>query len=381
MVKVMGITKRLTLQNIFIFLFFAIFPFGQIIRVGVLHPLDTVAFIGGFIALALNYKKPALFKFLENFLVVLFFGWIFSFFIFESTEILYGFLYLLRLAAYFYFFLYIYNFVKKSDKNKQLVLNSLLLISVVSAFFGWIQFFWVPDIKPFFTYGWDEHLFRLVGTFLDPTYLGLIIVFGLLLAIDKKIKTLFIFLFVSLAFTYSRASYLAFLAGAGYLAFASGKLGRWVLILASLIIIVLALPTSKNHSIEITRMFSVVARVENYKTTLGIFKESPIFGVGFNNLCLAYNRFVGYQSVSSHACSGSDSSILFLLATGGIAGLFSFLLIARVTWRFTKSKVFRSVLVALIVHSLFSNSLFYPWILSFVLVLLAMFLGDEMKGE
>lgn len=375
----MGIAKRLTLQNIFIFLFLVIFPFGQIIRIQILHPLDIIAILGGSVALVLRYKKPIIFKFLENFLVVLIFGWIFSFFIFDSSGVLYGLLYLLRLAAYFYFFLYVYNFVHKSVQNKNLVVDSLLVVALVSALFGWIQFFWIPDIKPFFTYGWDEHLFRLVGTFFDPSYLGMIIVFGLMLAIERKKKLAVIFLFLSLAFTYSRASYLAFLVGAGYLAFVSGKLTKWFLTFAALVVVVMALPTSKNHSIEFTRTFSAVARIENYKTTLEIFKKSPIFGVGYNNLCLAYNKYVGYQSVSSHACSGSDSSIVFLLATSGLAGLFSFLLIVRVMWRFTKSRLLKSSLLALFVHSLFSNSVFYPWILSFVLILQSVYLGNEMK--
>jgi hypothetical protein len=141
------------------------------------------------------------------------FSFIFSVFIFRSASLLYGLFYLLRLSAYFYFLLYVWNFAKSGLKNRKLLLDCLLGVSVLSAIFGWVQYFSFPDIKPFFVWGWDMHLFRLVGTFLDPTFLGLIIVFGLMLSITRFIDKrgwknglVTIFLLVSLAFTYSRAS-------------------------------------------------------------------------------------------------------------------------------------------------------------------------------
>ena len=262
-----------------------------------------------------------------------------------------------------------------------------MTISVVSAIFGWIQFLAIPDIKPFFVYGWDMHLFRLVGTFLDPTFLGLIIVFGLLLSIylwtkeKSKGKALTIgFLLVSLAFTYSRASYLAFVAGILLYIYFDKRFKKLLLLVLTLIIGAFLLPTARNHSIELFRTFSSLARIQNYKNTLQVFGKSPVFGIGFNNMCLANNEFVAVQSFESHACSGSDSSLLMVLATTGITGLIVFLsaIIKIIKLLFKKPgfEIIYSCFLALFVHSLFSNSLFYPWVMGYLAVLPATFLKD-----
>lgn len=376
----MEFAKRLSKENIFIFLFLLAFPFGQIIKVGNLNPIDAVVFFGAITAVVSGYKRPHIFTYFNNFIFVALATWIFSFFVFYSSSVIYGLFYLARLASYFYFLLYLLNFVSLNPKHKGILKNSLLAVSVTSAIFGWIQFFWIPDIKPFFTYGWDEHLFRLVGTFLDPTFLGLIIVLGLLIAFSKKKRLISLFLFVSLAFTYSRASYLALFVGLAYLAFVKKRILTFAVPFIALIIIALALPTSKNHSIEFFRTFSAIARVENYKTTLEIIKKSPIFGIGYNNMCLAYNKFVGYQSLSSHACSGSDSSVLLITATMGLSGLFSFLTLANILWKNLEDLTAKAMMISLATHSLFSNSLFYPWVLGFLICYLSIYLGNKVKS-
>ena len=388
----MDISKRLNFNNVFIFLFLILFPFGQIIRFKIqlmglsipVLPIDLVAGVGAFWGILNKYKKPEVFKYFYNFLFVALFTYLFSFAFFEPTKILYGLFYLIRLWAYIYFFIYVYNFANLK-KNSELLLNSLLSLSLVSSLFGWIQFFKFPDIKPFFVYGWDEHLFRLVGTFLDPTYLALVIVFGLLITIHRYIvikKKIYYFiagfLLVSLAFTYSRAGYLAFLISSAYLLYAKNKIGYIlypILILAGLIFI---LPTSKNPTISFFRSFSAIARVENYKETLKIFTKSPIYGVGYNNLCAARQKFIGYENYSNHACSGSDSSLLFVLASMGLAGLFSFIhLLFGLAKHFRRNILTTSTGIALLIHSLFSNSIFYAFIMGFFLILISIAIKEN----
>lgn len=380
----MEFTKKLNmnkslLSNIFIFLFLIIFPFGQIIRIGIVHPLDVVVGLAGAIAIIYKYPKPDFFKYFENILLVFFFSWIFGSFIFGFPQALYGLLYLIRLSAYFYFFLYVWNFAGRSGQNRKLLLNSLLAVSVASAVFGWIQYFLIPDIKPFFTWNWDMHLFRLVGTFLDPTFLGLIIVLGLMIAIIRKKYLVVLMLLISVAFTYSRASYMALFAGILTIAWHKKFIGKAIaagILFAGLLLL---LPTSRNHSIELFRSFSAIARVENYKTTLELFSASPIFGIGYDNMCIANQKYVGPQSFTSHACSGSDSSILFILATTGVSGLIVFaynmLLISDSLKREPDLLILGSSFSAVLVHSIFSNSLFYPWIMGWLTVLLAVYAG------
>ncbi|KKQ91714.1 MAG: hypothetical protein UT17_C0004G0062 [Candidatus Woesebacteria bacterium GW2011_GWB1_39_10] len=381
-------TKRLNFNNIFIFLFFVIFPFGQIIRIGILHPMDVIVGLGAVHAIIKRFKKPDFFKYIQGLLVVATFSWIFGLFIFKQIEVLYGLLYLLRLVAYSYFLIYVLNFSAGRSKNKKLLVDSLLTVSVVSVIFGWIQFFRFPDIKPFFEWGWDMHLFRLVGTFLDPTFLGLIIVFGLLLLIHRCISSwnfkniLFLmFLLVSLAFTYSRASYLALFVGLTLFIWGKQILKKIIIPSILFVVLVFVLPTTKNHSIQLFRSFSAIAKVENYQSTLAIFSKSPIFGIGYNNMCVAYQKYIGSQTFTSHSCSGSDSSLLFVLTTTGVVGLIVFIysisgigLSVKHTPNFL---VLSSSFLALAVHSLFSNSLFYPWIMGWMVFLLALCVKEK----
>lgn len=358
------------MEQIILFVFLVLFPFGQIIRVGIIQPIDVVAGIGAIYAIVKKLPKPEFFKYLKNFLFIATFSWIFSLVFFKQVTVLYGFLYLLRLVAYFYFFIYVWNFVKNKDKNRKLILNSLLSLSLISGLFGWIQFFVIPDLKPLFVLGWDMHLFRLAGTFLDPTFLGLIIVFGSIIALFKKKYLVLLFFIISLAFTYSRASYLAFVVGIGYLLYTKRKFGYILFPMLILVGLIFILPTQRNHSVEFFRSFSAFARIGDYKQTLEIFRSSPVFGVGYNNLCLAKTKFVGFVNFSSHACSGSDSSLLFILATTGILGLISFAHLMNKVWK-SSDTIFKATSLALLIHSLFSNSMFYPWILGWMIVLLA----------
>ena len=373
------------MNYIFLFLFLILFPFGQIIRIGILHPIDVVVGLAAVYTIITKLKEPKVFEYFKNFLYVAIFTYAFSIFIFWDKNLLIGLLYLLRLIAYFYFLIYVWNFAKTKE-DRSLLINSLLSLSIISSFFGWIQFFWFPSMAPFFTFGWDEHLFRLVGTFLDPTFLGLIIVFGLLITMHRYIvipkKTdlaIILFLLISLAFTYSRGSYLAFFAGSLMLGIFHKKTKQLLLIILGLIVLVFFLPTSRNHSIELLRSFSAIARVENYSETLRVFKTSPILGVGLNNMCLARQKYIGIESFASHACSGSDSSLLLVLATTGIAGLLSFIYLVIKIWKQSGS-LFKILATALFVHSLFSNSLFYPWVLGYVIIIFAVSLRSEIEG-
>lgn len=386
----MAITKRLNFSNVFIFLFLVPFPLGQIIRIGIVQPIDIIVGAAAVYSIIKKLPKPRAFWYMENFLLIAAVSWVFSLILFHQMEVLYGLLYLLRLGAYYYFLIYVWNFAKQRN-NKALLVNSLLIVSAVTAFFGWIQFIWVPSIKPFFAWGWDEHLFRLVGTFLDPTYIGLIIVFGLIISMTAFIETrrkgylfLIIYLLSSLAFTYSRASYLAFLVGAIFIGIYNKRIRIVAFILILLFGLVLLLPTSANHVLTFTRSFSAIARVDNYKNTFLLFSKSPVFGVGYDNLCLAYQKYIGTQSFSSHACSGSDSSLLFVLATTGVMGflvfLFSIIKIASFLITGFETRILISSVAALFVHSIFSNSIFYPWIMGWMIILLSVSLRSKIES-
>ena len=335
------------MEQIILFAFLVLFPFGQIIRLGILHPIDIVVGIGAAYVIIKCLPKPSVFKYFFNFLLIAAFTWVLG-------ATFYGFLYLIRLGAYFYFSVFIFNL-----KNKKTLPSFLIALSLFSALFGWIQYFWFPSFKSFMVWGWDEHLYRIAGTFLDPAFLALILVFGIILS-RKTLITLFLAL--TLAFTYSRAGYLAFTAAMLFQK-------RFLLIFAFLLLI-LFLPRPAGEGVMLERTASIINRFNNYKQTLNIFEKNSLFGVGYNNLCSAKN-----SDFSSHSCFGSDSSLLFILATTGVIGFISFIYLVFGISRYLTSYIFYPTSIALLVHSLFSNSLFYPWVLGWLMILL----GSKIK--
>lgn len=352
------------MEQIILFAFLIFFPFGQIIKIGQINPIDIVVCLGAITAIIKRYQYP---KYFKDFLIAALFGYLLSIFIFKDSQVFVGLLYLVRLTAYFYFFIFACHF-----KNRRLLLNSLLVISFFSALFGWVQYFLYPDLTSLKYLGWDDHLYRLVGTFLDPGFTSLIIVFGGILSFVKKKYLLLGFFTVTLAFTYSRAGYLALVVSLFLASLIFKKFKAFVITLAFFLVVVLLLPKPAGEGVNLARTYSISSRINNYKETFEIFRKSPVFGVGFNNICLARKIYLKEENLSSHSCSGSDSSLLLILATTGILGFIVFVsTFTRILLTLKKgfyTKVFLVVLSAVFVHSFFVNSLFYPWVMGYLAI-------------
>lgn len=262
----------------------------------------------------------------------------------------------MRLVSYAFIAVYVSNFNSDLKANSQ----RLMSVAVISAIFGWLQYLIWPDLTSLKYLGWDDHLLRMVGTFLDPTYLGLILVLGMILAYNKFPRILYFLLF-SLAFTYSRATYLV--AGL-FLLFKKQNIA-----LIFFVMVIMLLPKNIGEGTTLTRTVSGNSKLINYTETVEIFKKSPVFGVGFNNMCAARKLYLNDVNTDSHACNGADSSILFLLATTGIIGFVLFLSFAL---RIANDQLLATSAVVVLLHSTFSNSLFYPHIMFWIFVLVGL---------
>jgi hypothetical protein len=395
----MDITKKINLKYItfilFILLIF-IFPLGQLLRIEKvfvfgkvdIQPIDIVVFLSSLFSIIFNFKKPKLFKSINTFLLYCLFSLLISLSLFSFKEVFIGLLYLIRLGAYLYFIIFIFNLViDKSNIYK--VFDLLIIASLFVAIFGWLQYILYPDLRDLRFLGWDDHLYRLVGTFLDPGFTGEILVLGSLSVLtkyfnEKKKYILFlaIFLSISIAFTYSRAAYLSFLIGFSALIFIlKNKLKSILIMIIMLIGIIFLLPRPSSEGVNLERLYSIYAKVSNYEETFSIIKINPLFGIGFNNICTARIKFLNTDNINSHSCYGSDSSLLLLFATTGITGLILFI---KLIFDIIKSldasiysKVFLASSFAVLVDSLFINSLFYPWILLWLVILLGLSVKKE----
>jgi len=350
-----------------LFAFLILFPFGQIIKIGQINPIDIVVVLGAVTAIIKRYKYPEVFKYVKDFLLVALFGYLLSIFIFKNIQVFVGLFYLIRLTAYFYFFILVRHF-----KDRKLLLNSLLVLSFFSALFGWVQYFFYPDLTSLKYLGWDDHLYRLVGTFLDPGFTGLIIVFGAVLSFVKKKYLLLAFFALTLAFTYSRAGYLALIVSLFSASYLFKKFKAFLIVLIYFLFIIFLLPKPAGEGVNLARTYSISSRINNYKETFEIFKKSPVIGVGFNNICLARKIYLKDIDSASHSCSGSDSSLLLILATTGTLGFLVFVSsVSKILFTLKRgfyTKVFLVLISALFVHSFFVNSLFYPWVMGYLAI-------------
>ena len=382
--------KIFKLTEYLIYVYLILFPFGQLLRIPVkfsnyefaLHPIDLVAFTQAAVIL-INFevvKKDPLYRYFQPFLLTVSFSLLLSFSYFKFSQVFFGSFYFIRFIAYLILSFSVRNLVSQKPRFKKFLFDSLILVSFLIALFGWFQYFFYPDLTLLKDIGWDDHFGRLVGTFLDPGFTGLILVFGFLLILSKLLKLrkismvpLAIFLFLSVTFTYSRASLLALLVSVSYL-FVKKKKYLYILVLFLLLLLTsLFLPRSKGEGVRLERVSSINLRVKNYEETLRIFGKHPLFGVGFNNLCALKLRGQNISLLKYHSCSGSDSSILLILTTTGVVGFIIFLSsIWKIFKILPKSRVATALLacfVALIVHSLFVNSLFYPWVMGYLAIL------------
>ena len=230
-----------------------------------------------------------------------------------------------------------------------------------------MQYLIWPDLRAIKAWGWDDHYYRLVGTFLDPGFTGIIIVLAILMAFVKKRYVWAVALLVGLALTYSRASYLALGAGMGYLFFV-GKQRIWAVgFMIVLISMIPILPRPGGEGVKLTRTASIAQRVENYSEAWQIIKTSPLLGVGFNNLCVA-KEALG-MSVGVNSCGGLDNSLMFVWATMGILGLIIYLGMGFRVWQGSGLLV-RASMIAVLTHSMFHNTLFYLWVVVWMAVLI-----------
>lgn len=293
---------------------------------------------------------------------------------FQLVGIGVGLLYLLR----FYMYVSVFTIVLLSNKSLQYWFTWLYSLGVGYAVLGFLQLLLYPNLRNLTYLGWDPHYLRLFSTLFDPNYVGSILVLclflGLYLITTAKSKLLMVLsqviLLVALLFTYSRSSFIALVMGL-MVYIVLTKRWKYAIFFIFIGLAMLVFPSFGGISTDIGRMWSVTARITNWQEGSNIILNSPIIGYGFNTLrALPRPDAASPYGYISNAAGGIDNSILFILVTTGIIGLVAFanlgihlirsgLIISKLPLK----AVYFSILVALIIHSMFVNTLFYPQIL------------------
>lgn len=268
-------------------------------------------------------------------------------------------LYLIRLTS---LLIIIIAAPKLTIKNDQFL--DLCLISLVA--FGLIQYIVWPDTTFFSASDWDPHLNRLVASFFDPTFTAIIYLLFLLKTILKPTKSFpdyFVaaLTYIAISLTYSRSVFLSLLAVSFFISRKTGKIKIFVFTIILISATLFLLPKKEGEGNRLQRTSTIIAKIENYREGLKLFTKSPIFGTGYNTIGLYRSQI----KPSSHARWGFDGSLLNIAITGGVIGLYLFT--SGLFYRFRQSNlVEQSMLFSLLIHSLFSNSLLFPWVLLYL---------------
>lgn len=263
--------------------------------------------------------------------------------------------YLLRLTAILSFFIFTSpkNILSKNTKN------FFILALIANIIFGLFQYIFWPDLTYFKALNWDDHLYRLVSTFLDPTFTGLIyLLFIIWLFFQKQRNYLLLFIaYLAMALTYSRSTLLSLVIASAFTAISLKNIKIFIITALLVGLTIVTLPRLEGEGTKLERTSSINAKILNYQQAWQTFTKSPLIGHGYNAL-----PYIIDTKPESHSSSGFDGSLMTILATSGIFGFLLFIFGIKNTFlSFDLTK--KTMLIAVLVHSLFANSLLYPWTL------------------
>jgi O-antigen ligase len=390
------------LKVLFVILIF-LFPVAEIGRFqfsnGVAFSINDVFLITVIISwvsyLALNKKQiegNTLRKPLLIFICIAFISLILNVSHLSIVNFFVSFLYLLRWVMYASLFFIVKGFDKKF-KNK--IVYFLLFSGLIVTIAGYLQYFLYPSLKTLFYLGWDEHLYRMFSSFLDPNFAGCFFVLFFLFILgliynsfrsklpirSTGLSVLGFFVLIAVYLTYSRSAFIMLVLSTVTFLLLIGKKKMIIVSIIGLFLIILIIPKSfKTEGTNLFRVTSSKERIASFQIGLKIFQSSPILGVGFNAYRYVQNQKFGLNNdiwQVTHSGAGTDNSFLFIMATTGIIGfgayiflLFKIIMLAKEN---LKNNVFSIVLISslvgLIFNSFFINSLFYVFILEWIWII------------
>jgi len=288
---------------------------------------------------------------------------------------------------------------QEKKEKLQLQKGILIILSMVVSL-GFLQFYLFPNLASFSTEGgWDPHTGRLLSTWLDPNFIGGLLVFFaplLLGEIAKRkfsrekfiISILLLAVCLALFLTFSRSSYLAFACGMGlFLLYRYPKI-----LLAVIAVAIIGVSANEKAQKRVVSFFDTATsilfqssdeidptaslRIKSWQNSFQLWEKYPILGIGYNTY-----RFKaveeGVVKEGYFSSGGADSTLLTILVTTGIFGLTAFLFflgkIFQISWKAWRKNeniqhlAFCCGFLGLIIHSTFVNSLLYPFI--FLLVI------------
>ncbi|MHB1096112.1 MAG: O-antigen ligase family protein [Gemmatimonadaceae bacterium] len=304
-------------------------------------------------------------------------------------DVLFGGAYLVRWASYLGVGLVLGSSLRARESLHVVRLFGVMVL--VFAAFGIVQSLFIPGFaqrvypEAAVYLDWDPQGSRLVSTFLDPNYAGILIVMGLcwwvgrLIAGAKAPLWEGAVLGAALLLTLSRGAMVAFACALVTLLLARGVSRRALRAsLAAVGMLAVASPLLIRYAAPYGKLIvdaSALQRLVSWQRAWTMLADYPWLGIGFNNTGFLQARY-GW-AVVGNASFGLDGGLLFIAALTGILGLGCFVMMlvslvrsARTLWRSERSADERAVgyaaaasVVAVTVHATFANTLLLALVL------------------
>jgi len=302
----------------------------------------------------------------------IFWGWFYflisffvKFFDYSLFENIVSFLYLLRLFFYFIFFVYFYFYYQKKSK-KELVF-SLLIFSLLTIVFSFTQFFLYPNLRNLAYLGWDVHQNRVFGLFFDTALAASI--YGLLFLFwlnhHHKIRLFLLLpLLILVYLTYSRFVILSFIVTLFLFFLKKTSLKKFFLILILFSVLLILFPQRSGLGVNLDRVFSIKARINENILGIKMGLKSPFFGIGYNRIRFfrQKNNLLWKSDFNIyHGASSFQSTYVTVFVASGIFGLL-FLGKGLTEWLRHNHHFFYLILF-IVIASFADNLLFHPFVI------------------
>ena len=309
----------------------------------------------------------------------------------SAFEVVASLAYLARWFVYFALYLVIINCVRRSDVRP--IWHALEWSIIAFAAFGVVQSAFLPNFgqmihpnaKLYLEIDPQGH--RLMSTILEPNIAAAMILTVLLVEIAQLASGVNVprwkpaLLLLALVLTLSRSGALAFVCGIMAIVATRGLGRKMVRFLVAMAIVALAaLPQLLRFASQYAKLGvsdgSATARLVVWQRSIATFLESPWFGIGFNTYGYVQERR-GFERFGS-ATYSAEGGLLFIAVMTGIVGLLVYgtmlwfvLRRLRSIWRNPEATAEErglaigaaSATVAILVHSVFVNSLLTPFVM------------------
>jgi len=278
-----------------------------------------------------------------------------------------SFLYLFRIFLYlqtYPFFVYIFLKIKSWDNLKKVVPLFLVFHLIVFSIF-----------KNLTVLGYDPHISRLYGPFLDPNYYAILLVLLLTLFFNLRHSSNLDFFtvlltLVSIFLTFSRVGFLLLLLLL-LTKYLLSKNSKYLGLLFGFLIL-----TITNNKYLLRMLFvggnsqSFIYRIRSYIDGISIYSLN-LLPLGYNNILINKYFLTSNLNMSS---SFTDSVVLNLLLTGGI---FNLLIVIFAAFVLAKKLLLKgsiagfTIIVFILFSSFVMNVLFQPYFIIIISILVA----------